>query len=163
MVLVRVVLVFTATYAALQALVWFMGSMGWLEPTLAYTASLTGWCSRLTGVPAVVSGTEVALATRILRIDPQCTAVSLAMLYAALVVAYPLGLRQKLVALGVGLPVLFAANLGRLTAVAHLSGLLDDDGFMFVHDYLFMIAMMAVVIGLWVFFLAWARRRVSAR
>jgi exosortase/archaeosortase family protein len=158
--LIRIALVFAGVYALLQATLWYVGSLGWLEPTLTVTAGITGALSNLTGVPATVIGNEVHLSSRILRMDPACTAIPLAILYTALVLAYPLSMWKRTIGTLVGLLLLFLANFVRLTAVAQLSAPLADDTFMFVHDYLFMIAMIAVVIGLWAAYLAWARRSV---
>lgn len=156
--LIKVAVMFVVSYAVLQTGVWLVGYFGWLDEVLLVTATATGACANLTGVPATVVGNQVFLASRTLQIDPQCTGVSLAMLYAALVLAYPLGLRHKLIGLAVGLPALILTNMLRLTAVAQLSGPLDDEAFLFVHDYLFMIVMMGAVIAFWVAYLEWARR-----
>lgn len=159
--LVKVAVVFFVVFAALQAGAWLLAHNGALDPLLDATADLAGACSRATGVQAGVTGNEIVLANRILRIDLDCTGISLAAVYVALVVAYPLSLRRKLVAIFAGLPVLFVANLARLVAVAQLSGLLDDRTFLFVHDYLFKVVMIAVVVALWGVYLSSARRHAT--
>lgn len=156
--LLKVGLRFILIYAVLQTGVWFLGDRGVLDPILKVTADLTGVLSNLTGVDATVTGYDVLLATRILRIDLDCTGISLVLVYASLVLAYPLGIKRKSIGLVAGIPVIAAANMARLVAVAQLSGPLSDEGFVFVHDYLFKIAMVAVVLVLWVIYLAWARR-----
>jgi len=159
--LARVAVTFVVIFLALQAAVWTLTLQGVFDPIMRGTAVLTGVCSNGTGVPAIVSGEQIFLTNRILRIDLDCTGISLAMVYAALVLAYPLNWRRKLVGLGVGIPALLLANLVRLIAVVQLSGPLEDWAFLFVPYYLFKVAMIAVVTGLWAAYLVCARRHAS--
>jgi exosortase/archaeosortase family protein len=159
--LLRVALAFVAIYAVLQAGLWALTYYQLLNPVIQATTDITAWCANATGVPATVSGNEIGLATRILRIDLDCTGLSLVAIYSALVLAYPLSFKSRIVGLAAGIPALLLANFLRLWAVAQLSGPLDQNTFMFVHDYLFKIAMVAVVIALWGLYLSWARRHAA--
>lgn len=159
--LVKVAVLFFLLFAAFQTVAWMLSYRGILDPALEATAEMAGVCSSLTGIPATVSGNEIFLTSRILRIDLDCTGLSIAMVYSALVLAYPLSFKRKMIGLGIGLPALFLVNMARLTAVAQLSGRLGDDLFLFVHDYLFKIGMVAAVIGLWGLYLASARRHAT--
>ena len=160
--LMKIAVRFFVIFALLQTGLWLLAYNGLLDPLLALTADMTGSCSNATGVQATVAGNDVYLASRILRIDPECTGLSIAIVYAALVLAYPLSSRDKLMGICLGLPVLFVANMIRLTAVAQLSGRLEDDAFLFVHDYLFKIGMVIIVILVWGAYLSWARHRASS-
>lgn len=153
--------VFFAVFALLQAGTWLAAYKGWLDPLSEATARVTGACAEMARVGAKVDGNLVILSNRILRIDLDCTGISLAAVYLALVVAYPLSARRKLAAIAIGLPVLFVANMARLVAVAALSGPLDERTFMFVHDYLFKVAMIAVVVAMWGVYLSSARRHAT--
>ena len=159
--LVKVAVTFVVIFAVMQALVLVLATRGFFEPILNATASFTGACSNATGVPAAVAGNEIALSSRILRIDLDCTGISLMLIYAALVLAYPLSIKRKLIGLGIGIPAIAVFNQLRLLAVAQLSGVLADDVFYFVHDYLFKVLMVAVVIVLWALYLASARRHAA--
>lgn len=159
--LLKVSLRFFVIFAILQTALWFLWYRGSLDPWLEWNARITGACSNIIGVPATVAGNEVFLATRILRIDFDCTGIPLMLVYAALVLAYPLRTKRKLIGMAVGLPVLALANMLRLITVAELSGPLDDGVFLFVHDYLFKVCMTAVVIALWAVYLVSARRHAS--
>ncbi len=159
--LVRVAVTFFVVFALLQVALWALVYRGYFDPVQEWMAGITGACSVATGVPATVAGNDVFLQSRILRIDADCTGVTLMMIYAALVIAYPLGWKNKLIGLAFGIAAIFVANLIRLVAVAQFSAPLDDRTFMFVHDYLFKVAMMAVVIGAWALYLAYARRHAS--
>jgi exosortase/archaeosortase family protein len=160
-VLVRVALIFVVIFALLQAAILGLAYIGMFDRLMVATASLTGACSAATGVVVTVRGNEIFLATRILSIDLDCTGLSLAAIYAAIVLAYPLSAKSKVIGLAVGLPIIFVANFARLVAVVQLSGRLGDDAFLFVHDYLFMVAMVAAVVAVWAAFLSWAKRNAS--
>jgi exosortase/archaeosortase family protein len=159
--LIRVAVVFFVIYAILQTVLSGLVYRGYFTPVMALTARITGACSVATGVPATVTGNDIILSSRILRIDTDCTGVTLMMIYAALVLAYPLSAKRKLLGLAAGIPAILIANFIRLLAVAQLSGPLDDRMFLFVHDYLFKIVMMAFVIMAWALYLASARRHAS--
>jgi len=152
---------FAVIYAVLHASLYAITYWGYLEPVMTLTADITGACSNATGLTATVQGNDVVLASRILRIDPDCTGITLMIMYAALVLAYPLSTKRKLLGLVIGIPVIAAANLARLFAVAQLSGVLSDNVFFFVHDYLFKIVMIAVIIAAWAVYLTSARRHAS--
>lgn len=156
--LLGIALRFFVLFAVLQAAIWWLAARGYLERLLDVTTVVAGGCVAATGLAPQVSGNRIALTTRILQIDLDCTGISLAAVFAALVLAYPLRWQTKVIGLVAGLPLLAAANLARLTAVAHLSERLGEEAFGFVHDYLFMVAMVAVVVGLWAAYLALARR-----
>lgn len=159
--LVKVAVTFVVVFAVMQALVLILATRGFFEPILNATASFTGACSNATGVPATVAGNEILLESRILRIDLDCTGISLMLIYTALILAYPLSLKRKLIGLAVGIPAIALFNQLRLLAVAQLSGVLPDDVFFFVHDYLFKVLMVAVIIALWAVYLASARRHAA--
>ena len=159
--LVKVVLIFVAIVAVLETAGWFASNAGFFTPVCRATATTTGVLSNLTGVHATVTGVDILLATRTLRIDVDCTGASLMIIYTALVLAYPLSAKRKAIGLLIGLPVIAVANFARLVAVAQLSGPLGDRTFRFMHDYLFQVAMLGVVIVLWSLYLASARRHAS--
>jgi exosortase/archaeosortase family protein len=93
-----------------------------------------------------------------LAVDPQCTAVDLLAVYAAMVLAYPLPWRQRVFALAAGAVVLQVANIGRLVGVAWASNVFAGRAFYLVHDYLFQFAMVFVVLITWAVWLTVARR-----
>jgi len=157
----KVAIAFVVLYAVFQSLVWFLIYRNALGPLLTTTAHIAGALFNITGVPAKVLDNEILLTSRTLRIDPDCTGVSLMALYAALVLAYPFTVRRRVIGLLAGLPALLVANMVRLDFVAQASQRLDERGFAFVHDYLFQIVMVGVVIGLWAVYLVSARRNAT--
>jgi exosortase/archaeosortase family protein len=131
---------------------------GWQTVT-GVTASAGGNSARFFGVNATVSGNLILLPSRSLSVDRQCTAVTLLALYIALVLAYPVSWRMRFLAIAIGTPVLFIANIARLVGVAWASELLTDKPFYLVHDYLFESGMVFVVMMMWVVWLSVASRR----
>lgn len=133
------------------------GWAGWAPITHAVAGAARAG-ARLLGTDAAVQGNLILLPSRTLEVDPQCTAVDLMAVYAALVLAYPFAWTKRLAALLVGSVMLQVANIVRLVAVAWVAGFLDQRSFMLVHDYLFEFAMVFVVLMMWAVSLSLAKR-----
>lgn len=155
--LVAVTLVFVLVFTVFESAIWAVESAGGLLALMDLTTRAAGLLIGWVGIHATLSGNQIFLATRVLEIDVDCTAISIAALYAALVIAYPLSIRTRLLALAVGVPVIAVVNLLRLVAVAVASEHLNPVAFSFAHDYLFKVAMVLVVVALWASWLQIAR------
>jgi exosortase/archaeosortase family protein len=154
----RVAVTFVLLLAVLLPLTMFSGAWrGWSVLTGA-TAAVSGAAARGIGLNATVSGSVISLPSRSLVIDIQCTAVALLAIYIALVLAYPVGARMRILAVAVGIPVLVAANIARIVGVAVASEHLVGRTFYMVHDYLFESVMVLVVLMMWAVWLSFARR-----
>ncbi|MDY0088322.1 MAG: exosortase/archaeosortase family protein [Coriobacteriia bacterium] len=79
----------------------------------------------------------------------------------AVIVAYPLSVKTRGLALVVGIPVIAVANMVRLVGGALASQYLSSSMFDFLHDYLFKVAMILVVVVLWAVWLQMARVHAS--
>jgi len=156
-----IALVFVLIFAVSQTFLALLFARGHLDWLIKATTVLAGNAIAFVGIPATVSGNQITLSNHVLEIVPDCTGISLAALYASLVVAYPLSWRTRLVALAVGMPVIAVANLLRLLAVALASEYLSAQAFDFAHDYLFMGTMVLLVVALWVAWLQMAKTRAS--
>ena len=154
---VRIAIVFAVTFGVLQGLLLAAAEYGLLEPVKAATTAVADGLIGGTGVPCTRLGNEIFLASRVLRIDGECTGLLIVAMYLALLVAYPVSIKTKAIGLLVGVPVILVVNMARLIAVAHLSERLTEDAFRFAHDVLFKVVMVAVVLGLWAWWLAYAR------
>jgi len=154
-------IIFVLVFALLQALLFVLEAgdhVEWLTDVTALTmGAIVGWM----GIPVSVSGHMVTMSNHVLAIDYDCTGLAIVTLYSALVVAYPLNARTRLLALGVGIPAIAVANMGRLVGVALASQYLGQDVFLFVHDYLFKVVMVLVVVGLWAVWLQMARTHAA--
>jgi len=152
-----VTLTFVLVFALFESLIWAAAMSGRLDWLMELTARAAAVLIHGVGIPATLLGNQILLTSRILQIDLDCTALPIAALYSALVIAYPLPIRMRLLALGVGLPVIAVANLLRLLGVAFASEYLSPDVFIFAHEYLFKIVMVFVVVALWAVWLQIAR------
>jgi len=161
--LIRVALIAGATFTVLAGLLFIAVNKGWLTPWMENLAVQVSWWTTLLGVQHRLSGTDIMLSTRTLRITMDCTAAYIMAIYIALIVAYPFTLRLKGAALLIGLPVIYVANLVRLVVIAAISDHSSAQVFTLTHDYLFEVAMVLVVLALWVTWLDFARtNRFSA-
>jgi len=157
----RVAVVFVLILAVLLPISMFSaGWSGW-APVTGAIAAIAGACARFVGLPAVVSGSNIVMPTRTLAVDPQCTAVDLFVVYAALVLAYPLKWKMRLAALAAGAVVLQVFNVLRLIGVAWAAEALNGMQFNLVHDYLFEFGMVFVVMMMWAVWLSLASRQTA--
>ena len=147
-------LAYFVAFAGVISVIAAKGGFDWLTLGLAKTSiSLIAF----TGVNAVRSGNLIELPNRILSIDLACTAIFIVALFGALVLAYPVNPRMRLMGLAAGIPLILFANVARIVAVAHVA-VISPQAFDFVHDYLFQVGMLLVSAALWAAWLAMARR-----
>jgi len=150
--------VFVALLAVLLPLTTLTaGWSGW-EPVAGTTAAVAGGCARAVGFDATATGNIISLPSRALRIDLQCTAVTLMAVYIALVLAYPVSWKMRMLAIAVGVPVLLAFNILRLVGVVWASELFEGDLFNIVHDYIYNFGMVFVVLMMWAVWLSFVSR-----
>jgi exosortase/archaeosortase family protein len=157
-----VALLFALIFAVFEAVIWVTALLGRLYPLMSGTAALSAALIGLVHIPVTLSGIQLTIPSRVLEIDVDCTAIQLAALYSALVIAYPVPPKTRLLGIAVGLPTIFVANLARLLAVAVISEHASENTFAFAHDFLFKVVMMLVIIGLWGWWLQMARQRARA-
>ena len=154
----RVAIIFVVVLGVLLTISLLSGRWSGWVPITNGIAAVAGGTARALGIPATVEGNLIRTPTRTLAVDPQCTAVDLLAVYAALILAYPLKWKMRLVALVVGAIVLQVANIARLVGVAWAAVLVNGRSFDLVHDYLFEFAMVFVVMMMWAVWLTLARR-----
>jgi len=153
-VIVRFAIYFAVFDAAVFWLLGHTGSFIWLQDlTARVAAGLTAW----SGVAASAVGSSIFLPNRTLFIGADCTGIFLAGMLAALVLAYPVKWRMRLLGVLGGVALLLLANFARLVAVAHLS-VAAPSLFQVAHDFLFQVGMVLVVAAIWMGWLAAARR-----
>ncbi len=143
-------LVFTAVLTPID-------TSGGLQGVMRATANASTWLIALTGIQATQTGALIHLSNRILAIDTACTAVYLVAMFSALILAYPVKWSSRLLGVLAGVVVILGINLARIVAVAHVS-IRASGSFDFIHDYLFQVGMMLVVVMLWAIWLKLARR-----
>jgi exosortase/archaeosortase family protein len=129
---------------------------GWGSVQLATTRVSAGVASGL-GIALSQVGTRIDVGNRILAVDLPCTAVFIIALFSALVLAYPVSWRMRLLGLAAGIPVIVVSNIVRIVAAAGVS-VGSPGAFDFFHDYLFQVGMVMVTVVVWAAWLSVARR-----
>jgi len=158
--LLRIALSFLACLAVLYGLIVWLGARTQFTSNLMLsTATAATALINFTGVVATRAGTVVRVPGRELVIGPDCTGLSIAVLLIALILSYPVKVTSRVIGALVGVFIVLLANLVRLVAIAHVSPFVPDVVFAVAHDFLFQVGMIAVAIGVWVGWLAFARAR----
>lgn len=119
-------------------------------------ALLSGAILKATGVSSERSGTTLLFERGGMQIISECSAIYVAILFMAGVLAFPTTWRARLVGLALGLPILFAVNVLRLVTlgavIRYRPALLP-----LFHEYLWQVLFILIVAGL---YLAWIERFV---
>jgi exosortase/archaeosortase family protein len=148
---------FAAYFAAFDLAILIAYATGVLNAMLLTTASISTRFVTLIGITATRSGTRILLPSRVLSVDLACTAVFIVALYAALVLAYPVSARNRLLGIAVGVPIILFTNIVRIVAAAEVSETAPS-AFQFFHDYMFQVGMVLVTVAIWVAWLSFTRR-----
>lgn len=126
---------------------------------LRFTAGVTGSILRFLGTRLEVSGTMISSADFKMRIGHECTAIVPAVILLCAVIAYPSRIRDKLLCLAIGLPILFVLNLVR-TVTLYYIGTHIRDFFDIAHFVVWQSVMILAVIIIW---LIWVGKVVNVR
>ena len=132
---------------------------GALNGFLRFTARITGFVLGILGAQIEVDGTLITSADFMMRIGHECTAIVPAVILLCATIAYPSRIRDKLLCLAIGLPVLFVLNLVR-TVTLYYIGRSIPDFFDIAHFVVWQSAMILAVIVLW---LLWVGKVVNVR
>ena len=95
-------------------------------------------------------------------IVPECGAIEVMAIFLAAVVAFPAALRNKLVGLLLGLPIMYFVNVLRLTCLAVIGALDNTKGrwvFDFAHEYLWQTVYIVFVVAVWLLWVEYVVRR----
>jgi exosortase H (IPTLxxWG-CTERM-specific) len=115
----------------------------------AFTARCVAGMLRLFGQDAVTVGQTVSVRGGMaFQIIYQCSGLFLMAIFAAAVLAYPARVREKLLGLSLGLPILFGANVTRLAALG-VVGRFYPAYFDVSHEYLWQGIFVVFVLFLW--------------
>ena len=156
---VRFCLIFGAILGAWS--MWYpsLVDMRVLEGLLEFVARLTGYALGILGSGIEVVGTQVSSPEFSMRIAPECTSIVPMVILLSGVMAYPSPIRQKLLCLVIGLPVLFLLNLVRTVSLFYI-GIQFPDFFETAHYVVWQSVMILAVIAMWLF---WIGKVVNAR
>jgi exosortase H (IPTLxxWG-CTERM-specific) len=109
------------------------------------TARMAAHCLRLIGMHPVLSRLTLSQDGFAVSVVTECSTLYMAILLFSFVVAYPAALRQKLIGLPLGIPVLHAGNILRIAAIFAI-GVESRNLFEIVHVYLGQILMVLFVL-----------------
>jgi len=110
--------------------------------------SSLGWETVLDGVMVTANGFTF-------MVNQDCTAWKSMLFFFALVFAFPgVASRKRLLGLAAGIPLIWIGNLARIIGTVGIEGIYGEAMAMLVHDYLWRLGLVALVLGLW---LAWIR------
>jgi exosortase H (IPTLxxWG-CTERM-specific) len=143
---------FVAVYGLLLAvLLFWLG--GLINPWMTtWTARTTAWALKMLGANGKVEGTLVTSSLYTVKIIFECTAVFPCLIFLAAVAAYPSSWKQKLLGIGVGIPILLVFNLLRLLSLFYI-GHWFPDYFEMAHLLVWQSLMLFFTVLLW---LLWA-------
>jgi exosortase/archaeosortase family protein len=119
-------------------------------------ALLSGWVLRLAGVPNTRAGSSLQLPTSAFAVISECSAVYVAILYAAAVLAFPASWRARGRGLVTGLAIIFVVNVLRLVTLGELMHRRPAWLPLF-HEYLWQVLFILIVAAIYV---AWIERIV---
>lgn len=146
----RFALLFPALLAVLTVLVrtpWVLETLR--DPLCAGLAQAVGALLSLVGTGSRVEGTLVSLPGGAIEIVYDCDGVGLACFFVAAALAFPqVRWRLGLPGLGLGILVITAANLFRLSVLGWLYSV-EKDWFEFAHAYLFQGFVVVVTLVTW--------------
>jgi exosortase/archaeosortase family protein len=138
----------------------FLFAAVWLEPHLAplcrATAVQVGTLLSLAGGMPHVRGDLITLSGFTVRIVTECTPLYACLLYCAFVLAQPSSWQRTLAGLLLGMAVITAANLLRITLVTAVGTVVAPILFDILHVYLGQVAMLILVVAAALFWLRWS-------
>ena len=138
----------------------FLFAAVWLEPHLAplcrATAVQVGALLSLAGGMPHVRGDLITLSGFTVRIVTECTPLYACLLYCAFVLAQPSSWQRTLAGLLLGVAVIAAANLLRITLVTVAGTVVAPILFDILHVYLGQVAMLILVVAAALFWLRWS-------
>ncbi len=157
--LIRASLVFAGTLGIWLAWYPVLVKTDAMAGLLELNADLTALMLRWLGVAITVEGTLVSSSVFAMRIGHECTSVVPMVLLICAAIAYPSQIRQKLLCVALGLPILFLLNLARTVSLYYV-GVHIPDYFDMLHYVVWQSIMILAVVAIWLY---WAGRLVNVR
>jgi archaeosortase B (VPXXXP-CTERM-specific) len=118
-----------------------------LKVLCPWTATQVSWAMRLLGIESTASGTQLTFGSKAVTIVMECTALQVAMIYSALVLAYPSSIKSKLIGIGVGIPMILAVNIVRLLMICFVLWW-KPEYFEMMHIYVWQVVFIVVVVAM---------------
>jgi archaeosortase B (VPXXXP-CTERM-specific) len=142
-------LLFATFMLSLHAALWLALPV-WKEtdPLREYTTRVVSFLLGQLNIANAVQGNSIILRNESWIVTQECTAINVAILFVSFVLAYASSVRAKLLALVVGIPILFAANLSRLVTLGLLTEHFPSKAHFF-HDFVWQAVFLFFVVAMW--------------
>ena len=118
----------------------------------AFTAQSTAYFANVLGIQATAKNVVLTIEGFSARIIIECTGIFTMCVYLACLFAYRSGIRKKILAITIGLPIIYVVNIVRLLTQLVIDSRLPQYS-EFVHVYLWEGAFIVVVAVLWLVWL----------
>lgn len=144
----KLICFFGAAVLGLHAALWTFAGKRIMEPYQVWLAGIVAWMIDLTGITAQAQHVYILLPFARWEMSIECTAINAMVVFVAFVLAYPGRFRAKAIGLASGVAILFAVNLLRLLGLAWATRLFPASA-EFMHDYVWQVAFLFLVLVLW--------------
>jgi len=150
--LFKTCLVFAGVVFIFNLIEWLLLKPAHLSPYQNLTAQTVAHLINLSGINTTLRGTHIFFEGVHWEIVTECTALQAMYVFIAFISSYPSSIKAKLIGVFSGVPFLFAANVIRLFVLAwahHFSPQYAE----IVHDYIWQIAFLFLLILMWIFWI----------
>lgn len=145
----KLIALFGGLVLGLHALLWTFVGRSVMEPYQVWLAGLTTDLIRFSGIAAThARDVYILLPGARWEMSAECTAINAMVVFVSFILVYPAALKSKGIGLVLGIALLFAANLLRLLGLAWATHLFPTTA-EFMHDYVWQVAFLFLVILLW--------------
>ena len=159
--LVYTALRFGGYFAAMSFVVLALLPLDFIEWLQLITTDVAAALMLLVGLPLTREGILIHLPEATLQIDLGCTAIVIIGVYASLILAYKASAVERLIGIVAGTAFILVINQIRLVATG-LALQYAPSAFGLLHDYLYQVVMVAVVLAAWAVWLRWLAGRADA-
>ena len=128
------------------------------QPVARGIAKLAAFVLGLISIEAQAQGTVIRSGPFAAMVDTNCTGLFVMFIYLSALVAYPSGLREKVVGVALGFGALFLLNLARVSSLV-VVGAARPDMLNVAHYLVWQSVMIVAALCLWLF---WAERVADA-
>lgn len=135
---------------------WFAMPAG-IDPLRESTIRIVSGLLKSIHIENSVDAAYIMLKNKTWIITPECTAINVFILFVSFVLSYASSVRAKLVALAVGMPFIFAANITRLVLLGWVTEHAPHYA-RFTHDYAWQALFLILVVVMW---LVWIEQVVK--
>jgi len=122
-----------------------------------FTTKVAAALIQLSGIEASMEGNIIHLTNAVWMINTECTALTIMIIFASFVIAYPASLIAIDLGLLVGIPTIFGANILRFLIMAWIDKLKPEHSEYF-HDYIWQVVFIIMVAFMWI---VWIERVVN--